>query len=466
MWFRFFLIGLLGFVSIVLAHPIYSVDKKTKIVQKSDFVFEAQKKFPQVLTTGSAKSKDISCYVKIDLINGLVSTGLCDINKVEAYTRDVMWIGTLTYIGNGLSSVTSFDARTNYNNTYFGGVAVANPYNIWGINIDFDAPTEIADSSNVSNVTCPKGQNPKIVGSEDGLYYWDCYTPWKCAKDEYSVNEQTCLKLPQNASRNKQEGFACHKGFVAIADRCEAKISCETESDHYDEKTNSCWSLPLRAVWMDSVNTRNDFVCNSGFFKNSQYSTCDLQVTCEGNEHYDIRTNKCWSLPRNAVWKNHVLKPNDWTCLEGYVKIQGVDDDICVKKKKCNSRDLYQVETNSCWALPKNAKWNANVFSEDDWSCVLGYEKRENTCKKKVVCRNIEIQLENGKCKEIPQNSHKVDSRTWQCDAGYNKVLGNNKSYCEEKKSTSSAIPTEWIATGASILLGVVLLFVSIGAGK
>ena len=456
---KLFFALVLSFACASLAHPIFPTDKQTKIISKGDYVFEVQKKFPQVLTKGEAKSKETLCYFKIDLLNSLISTGPCAIYKADAYTKDVMWLGTLTWQATGN---TYFEPRSNYQNTSFGGLSsFVMPNSIWGINTEFVEPTEIADSSNISAVSCPSGKKPIIVNDEldPSLFYWDCYIPWKCKKGEYSIDEHTCEILPENARRNSKEGFSCNKGFVPVEKKCEEKRTCD-ENEHYDELSNACWVLPQMAKWADSVLTKNDFVCDSGYFKNTQYSTCDVKLTCEGSEHYDIRTNKCWGLPRNAVWKDRVLKPNDWTCLEGYVKIQGVDDDICVKKKKCNSRDIYQVESNSCWILPRNAKWNTNVFSEEDWSCVLGYEKRGNICQKKVVCSNREILLENGKCEEIPQNSHKVDSKTWQCDAGYNKVLGNNKSYCEERKTKSTSIPTEWIATGASILLGLIVLLV------
>ena len=463
MFFRILLMSLLCFAGASLAHPILSKDKTAKIIQKSEFVFEIQKRFPLVLTSDNAKSKDGMCSIMIDLINGLVSTGLCEVNKVEAYTRNVMWIGSLTYIGNGLSNITSFDSRTNYNHTWFGGVGVANPYDIWVVEVEFDEPTEIADSSNISAVSCPSGKKPVIVSDEldPSLFYWDCYTPWKCKKGEYSIDEHTCGTLPENARRNTKEGFLCNKGFVPVKETCEEKRTCN-ENEHYDELSNACWTLPQNAKWADSVFTKNDFVCDVGFVKNNQYSTCDAKIECNPEQHYDEKTNQCWELPQNAYWKNNVSKSDDWSCLDGYVKIEGTVGEICVKKKKCKIKDYYNQGTNSCWTLPKNARWNSEfTLSEDDWSCISGYERMENSCQKRVVCDDDEIQLENGKCEVIPLNSHKVDSKTWQCNAGYDKVLDNNKSYCEERKTKGSSIPTEWIATGASILLGLICLLIS-----
>lgn len=468
MFFRILLMSLLCFAGASLAHPILSKDKTAKIIQKSEFVFEIQKRFPLVLTSDNAKSKDGMCSIMIDLINGLVSTGLCEVNKVEAYTRNVMWIGSLTYIGNGLSNITSFDSRTNYNHTWFGGVGVANPYDIWVVEVDFDEPTEIADSSNISAVSCPSGKKPIIVENEEknGLFYWDCYIPWKCKKGEYSVNEQTCRVLPENARRNLKEGFSCNKGFVPVKESCEEKRVCN-ENEHYDVFSNTCWTLPQNAKWADSVLAKNDFVCDSNFFKNVQYSTCDEKVSCESDQHYDEKTNRCWNHPQNASWKEVVSDSMDWVCIKDYVKIQSDMGYICEKKKKCKSRDHYEKENNRCWILPQNAYWNADVFSEDDWSCNSDYEKKGNGCHKKIVCGNDEIQLDNGECEKIPSNSYKIDAKTWKCNTGYDRVLDNNKAYCEERKSKkSSTIPTEWIATGASVLLGLIVLLVSMNSGK
>ena len=72
----------------------------------------------------------------------------------------------------------------------------------------FDFSPKEATEDNLWKISCPKGKTKGI----DEMFAI-CYSPWQCKKDEFSLTEQKCAKLPKNGKRLPEEGWTCLDGY-------------------------------------------------------------------------------------------------------------------------------------------------------------------------------------------------------------------------------------------------------------
>lgn len=157
-------------------------------------------------------------------------------------------------------------------------------------------------------------------------------------------------------------------------------------------------------------------------------AVCLTPYKC-GKGEYSLDEFVCEELPENARRKPKV----GFECLPGYF---WKDDYYCAKKVSCKFPNLYDKEKNECYVLPKNAKWNEDASSEDDYECISGYGLDNDTheCRKELTSCGKDKVLSDDRfsCESIPENAHKESEEIWNCNEMYS--WNPDSRQCQKKR--------------------------------
>lgn len=384
-----------------------SVAKNSNVLSKGKYLLTYEKEYEDVWTYGSAKSTKTKCSVRVDLKNMLVDVGDCDIEKISFYTRDSMWLGSLTH--NLLKS--DFEANYNYRDISFSFDIKAAAY----MQATFNFTRQLATEDNLYKVTCSKGERVSIDEYEMAF----CYKPYTCAKGEYSVDSIKCAKLPKNSKRLKQEGFECDAGFSlyktdSLFDKIDTAFCYKPyvcANDEYSIDSITCAKLPEHASRLQT----DGFVCDIGFVAvNTDSNICEVRAICDSLELYVENSNKCFTLPAHAEWITDARDSSDFVCDSSYIK----NDSECVEIVNCSENE-YRENFVECKNLPQHAH-----ALENGWECNDGYKKYYGDygkCTK--VCSQGEYKISDFECAALPAHAH-ASNDYWECDDGYDLVNG------------------------------------------
>lgn len=396
-----------------------SFAKNSNVLSKGKYLLTYEKEYEDVWTYGSAKSTKTKCSVRVDLKNMLVGVGDCDIEKISFYTRDSMWLGSLTH--SLLKS--DFEANYNYRDISFSFDIKAAAY----MQATFNFIRQHATEDNLYKVTCPKGENVSIDEYEMAF----CYKPYTCAKGEYSIDSITCAKLPKNSKRLKKEGFECNAGFSLYKTDslsgevdtafCYKPYACA--KGEYSIDSIKCATLPAHAQRLK----KEGFECDAEFslYKSDSLSDeidtafCYKPYAC-ANDEYSIDSITCAKLPEHASR----LQTDGFVCDTGFVAVNIDDSNICEARAMCDSLELYVENSNKCFALPAHAEWITDARDSSDFVCDSSYIKNDRECLEIVNCSENEYRENFVECKNLPAHAHALENG-WECNDGYKKYYGD-----------------------------------------
>lgn len=368
--------------------------------------------FQDVRVIYPAKSKTTTCKTRVDLSEGLIdNTRGCDVDVIEVYNKNKMWIGSLDGIAAGANK-----RYEDYDLARYKGKGTS-------ISVEYVFIPEDADESNRWKVSCPAGLIAYIV---DAAYH--CKKAFSCPNDMYAVDETECNDLPANTRRNKTIGFSCKPGYVMdIDDECIEKAKC-SKDEHYDSTYNNCISHPDNAHW---IKNSTDWECNVGFILDT-YDGCVEKASCSKDERYDASTNSCAIKPKYAHWVDSLT----WECDSAYVWTRHGGEDFCDKKATCDDSTRWDSSTNTCVYLPDNAHWVVDD-SSTLWECDYNYvNNRRGGCEPKEHCsaKQRYNSYEN-KCYDPFPHTRWVgsddDDMSYECVPGYVEIEYGN---CELRK--------------------------------
>lgn len=375
-------------------------------------VLNYNESFNRVRVVPPAKSQQVTCHTRVDLVEGLVdnSESECPIEDIMVFNKNNMWIGSL-------GSVSEYSHRRyeDYDDDRYKGKGHS-------IKIEYVFNAEDANEDNEWLVSCPTGMFKYIEGD-----FYRCKKPYICDSDMYAYDSLNCSYLPENAQRNTTIGWHCKPGYVmntgymSSYNECVEKTTCSPD-ERYDEFNNSCLSLPANAKWKGNT---SEWECKPGYLLSDD--ECIEKAVCSPDERYDESTNTCYGLPSNAHWEG---TSTVWSCNRNYVLTNG---NTCDERAQCDSASRYNSAFNRCETLPAFAHWSDNDPESIAWQCNDEYVEINNNCERKANCLPSQLYQESSNsCEDPYPHSHWTGWHDdYECDNGYVDI---GYGRCEEKK--------------------------------
>ena len=174
------------------------------------------------------------------------------------------------------------------------------------------------------------GHAPAVDSTEGGPSAGDTVclrVPFSCASGRYAVDDSTCAPLPEHATRNEKDGFACDAQYEKKTEkngsggRC-VKIPYACAKGEYALDVFRCAPLPVNTERLE----KDGFRCRAGHVARE-----DLQDGCAPLAQcadYEVRTesNACEMIPEFAKKTSE----NFWECIPGYRRtVDGEGKDGC-----------------------------------------------------------------------------------------------------------------------------------------
>ena len=405
------MIGRFFCILLVLSTIAFAKGNGFNVLTKGKYLLSYEQAYDDVWTLGEAKSTKTMCKVRIDIQHMLLESGSCDVEKVSFYTKDSMWLGNLHH---GLfDDEESFDAGYSYKGVYYSFNIKDAAY----MKASFTFSSKDASEDNLWRISCPRGKEKGINGA-----FAVCYSPWICKKDEFSLDEQTCAKLPKNGKRLEKEGWSCLDGYELYDDQdtiyCYKPYKCG--KDEYSVNEQLCEKLPPHTKRLEE----DGYVCIDGYamVEKEDFSYCEKKVMCKKTDLYVEKENKCYALPEHAIWRENASDSTDFECDEGFK----LNDDTFVCQKRvveCDSEYVVSNDEFSCVEIP------ADSHKEDEyrWACNDGFGEKDGECFQRAICDSSEYYLDEFTCAMLPGNSH-ATNYGWECNEGYY----SNGNWCEK----------------------------------
>lgn len=367
---------LFWFVAMISGWALAGESAKVMLEEGRD-IYSLESSFDNVYVTDSAISAKMKCAVRIDIQNRLVDVDDCNVNRINFYTKDDMWLGDISRSNE--EDEPNFDANYSYQDVNFRfDIAVAAYFRV-----DFAFVTKYATPGNLWMVRCPEDLTKAI----DKQGYGICFKPYQCGLEEYAVDKFSCATLPKNAVRLREDGFACDEDFGWNTDEgyCDGSYSKCSGGSVLSQDGRLCTEIPENSRKVSET----DWLCNEG---------------------YVAKDGFCVEIPENA----YAVDAYSWACNDGFAE----QDETCKPRVTCTVAQ-YNVSEFECADLPLHA--HKVYYGDVPWACNEGFLEYDGSCRKIAVCTETQFYINEFTCGSLPENSHRVygSGDFWECDEGY-----------------------------------------------
>lgn len=347
------------------------------MLEEGSNIYSLESSFDNVYVTDSAVSAKTKCAIRIDIQNRLVDVDDCNVNRINFYTKDDMWLGDISRSNE--EDEPNFDANYSYQDVNFRfDMAVAAYFRV-----DFAYMTKFATPGNLWMVSCPEDMAKAI----DKQGYGICFKPYQCGLEEYSVDKFSCATLPKNAVRLREDGFACDEDFGWNTDEgyCDGSYSKCSGGSVLSQDGRFCTEIPENSRKVSET----DWRCNEGYVAKDGY---------------------CVEIPENA----YAVDGYSWACNDGFAE----QDETCKPRVTCTVAQ-YNVSEFECADLPLHA--HKVYYGDVPWACNEGFLEYDGSCRKIAVCTETQYYINEFTCGTLPENSHRVygSGDFWECDEDY-----------------------------------------------
>ena len=190
-----------------------------------------------------------------------------------------------------------------------------------------------------------------------------------CSSNQYySLSDNNCNYCPTNCStcNNNTYCTSCVFGswFNPILSTCDGIPNCAV-NQYYRSSDNSCNNCPVNCS--ACTNNTKCSACATGFINNSITTSCDLISNCSNGQYYLAINNTCAICPSPCT-----ACISNTTCLScNSTYWFNVSYSSCDQITSCYYGQYYKFLTNSCIACP--SKCTSCLNETFCYSCAIGY---------------------------------------------------------------------------------------------
>ncbi len=385
-------------------------DESAKVLLEDGVeVYSLESSFDNVYVEDSAVSAKTKCAIRIDIQNRLVDVDDCNVNRINFYTKDDMWLGDISRSSE--EDEPNFDANYSYQDVKLRFDLTVAAY----FRVDFAYATKFATPGSLWMVSCPEGLTKAI----DGQGYGICLQPYQCGLEEYAVDKFSCAALPRNAVRLREDGFVCDGdfGWNVYEGYCDGSYSKCSEGAVLSRDGRLCTEIPENSRKVSETN----WLCNEGYVAKDGY---------------------CNEIPENA----YAVNANSWACNDGFAE----QDGVCKPRVACTVSQ-YNVSEFECADVPLHA--HKIYYGDVPWACNEGFLEYDGSCRKIAVCSETQYYINEFTCGFLPENSHRAygSGDFWECDEGFIERDGNCEVVVPVSTPayiTNTETETPWVLPG------------------